>query len=268
RSYSGSRPARNWSRTSASLTSRIACRRPTPLLFRRPAVEYTLVIGFYRGQNMHRGFCCAVVIICVPAVVAQELKEPPFVATSPWRSPADEAKSFKLPPGFQIQLVACEPDIQKPLNIAFDAKGRLWVSDTVEYPYAAPPGRKARDTIKILSDFGPDGKARKIETFADDMNIPIGVLPDLDGNGCIAFSIPNLYHLRKKGAGEGISKDRLYGSIGQRDTHGLTNSFTRGFDGWVYCCHGFSNDSTLTGRDGSKLQMNSGNIYRIKPDGS
>jgi hypothetical protein len=48
--------------------------------------------------------------------------------------------------------VAAEPEIQKPLNMAFDAAGRLWLTDTVEYPYAAPPDRPARDTIKVLSD--------------------------------------------------------------------------------------------------------------------
>ena len=47
------------------------------------------------------------------------------VRPTPWKSPADEQKAFGLPPGFEIQLVAAEPDINKPLNLAFDAAGRL-----------------------------------------------------------------------------------------------------------------------------------------------
>src|SRR5712671_4347926 len=62
-----------------------------------------------------------------------------IAATAP-RSPEDEGKSFKLPPGFVAELVAAEPDIHKPLNMNFDDKGRLWVTDTVEYPFPAAPG--------------------------------------------------------------------------------------------------------------------------------
>ena len=69
---------------------------------------------------------------------------------------AEEQKTFKLPPGFEIQLVAAEPDIYKPLNMAFDARGRLWVTDTVEHPFPAPPSRQGRDTLKILEDTDVD----------------------------------------------------------------------------------------------------------------
>src|SRR5437660_12479351 len=70
------------------------------------------------------------------------------VKTDP-KTPANELKTFHVPPGFEVQLVASEPDIHKPLNMAFDDRGRLWVTDTLEYPFAAPPTRKARDTVKI-----------------------------------------------------------------------------------------------------------------------
>ena len=73
-------------------------------------------------------------------------------------SPADQQMAFHLPPGFDIQLVAAEPEIQKPLNLAFDANGRLWVSGLVEYPYAAE-GERGRDTIKVLEDTHGDGRA-------------------------------------------------------------------------------------------------------------
>src|ERR1700678_1608616 len=55
----------------------------------------------------------------------------PFTAairpTDP-KTPEEERRSFHVPPGFEVQLVAAEPDIQKPMNLAFDARGRLWVS--------------------------------------------------------------------------------------------------------------------------------------------
>ena len=71
------------------------------------------------------------------------------VRTSEPVSPADQAKAFRLPPGFEIQLVANEPDIHKPMNLAFDATGRLWVTTSIEYPWAAPTNRVGRDRVMI-----------------------------------------------------------------------------------------------------------------------
>jgi putative heme-binding domain-containing protein len=195
----------------------------------------------------------------------------PFAAgvrETPPLSPADEQKSFHLPPGFAIELFAAEPDIQKPINMAFDARGRLWVTGSVEYPYAADLGKPGRDTVKVLEDNDGDGRVDKITTFAAGLNIPIGVYPYRQG--AIVFSIPNIYYLADTdGDGRADRRDVLYGPFGyQRDTHGLNNAFRRGFDGWIYACHGFQNESNVTARDGSSVSMQSGNVYRFRPDGS
>lgn len=189
------------------------------------------------------------------------------VPTGP-RTPAEEAKGFHLPPGFEAQLVAAEPQIHKPINIAFDERGRLWVTDTVEYPFPAPEGRTPRDSVKILEDFGPDGHAGKITTFADALNIPVGVFP-LGGNAALIYSIPNIYKMEDTtGSGHADRRTKLMGSIGREDTHGMTGSFIEGFDGWVYAVHGFKNTSVMRGTDGSEITMNSGNTYRFHRDGS
>ena len=183
------------------------------------------------------------------------------------RTPADERTGFHLPPGFEIQLVACEPEIQKPMNMAFDAQGRLWLTDTREYPFPVKDGEKGRDTVKVLSDFAPDGKARRITTFADGLNIPIGIYPYRDG--AIVHSMPAIWRLTDSD-GDGVcdKRERLYGDIGRDDTHGQTNAFRRGFDGWLYAAHGFKNKSTITASDGSRIVLESGNTYRMRLDGS
>ena len=94
------------------------------------------------------------------------------VSSFPPRTAAEEQKALHAPPGFEIQLVASEPEINKPLNLSFDDRGRLWVTSTVEYPYPAKEGTRPRDSVKILSDFRADGRAQKVETFADGLNIP------------------------------------------------------------------------------------------------
>ncbi len=224
--------------------------------------------------------CLSALLLGVIAMAAHsDDKADPNVASTPHRTPEEERKLFHLPPGFEIQLVAAEPGIHKPLNLAFDDRGRLWVTDTVEYPFP-PRGKKSRDSVKILEDFAPDGRARKITTFADDLVIPVGVLPlpplppPLGGGregpqDALVFSIPSIYRLRdSKGGGHADSREVLYTEYGRRDTHGLTGSFTWGFDGWIYAVHGYANDSTVKAKNGSSIFMNSGNTYRMRPDGS
>jgi putative heme-binding domain-containing protein len=213
-----------------------------------------------------------IALLCLIATAATA--QDPYaghIARTPPRTPDDERKLLHLPPGFEIQLVAAEPDIYKPLNLAFDAHGRLWVSDTVEYPFPAPPGKAPRDTVKVLEDFGPDGRARKITTFAPGFNIPIGVLPlpPASPQEALVFNIPNIWRLRDTtGSGKADQREILIGAVGQQDTHGMTNAFTLWLDGWVYACHGFANNSTIKGRDGQSIVMQSGNTYRFRPDGS
>lgn len=183
-------------------------------------------------------------------------------------APEQERQTFLLPPGFDAQLVAAEPEIAKPLNMAFDSRGRLWVTCTTEYPYPVKVGQPGADTIKILEDQNGDGRADKITTFADGLNIPIGLYPYKDG--VICFSIPYIWHLRDTdGDGKCDQRKKLYGPFDHtRDTHGLCNSFTRGYDGWMYACHGFNNQSTVAGTDGHQVTMQSGNTFRFRLDGS
>ncbi|MBX7103913.1 MAG: c-type cytochrome [Gemmataceae bacterium] len=190
----------------------------------------------------------------------------PHVSEAPHQSPAAERAGFTVPDGFEVQLVAAEPEITKPINLAFDARGRLWVTCTTDYPFPAPDG-KGKDTVRILSDFGPDGRARKVETFAEGLNIPIGILPYQDG--AIVYSIPNLWMLRDTDSdGKCDKREVLYSGFGHRDTHGMVNSLFRGFDGWIYANHGYANDSVVRGTDGHEIRMNSGNVFRFRPDGT
>jgi putative heme-binding domain-containing protein len=190
------------------------------------------------------------------------------VRESVWQSPQDEASGFHLPPGFVAELIASEPQIAKPLNMAFDHRGRLWVTCTVEYPYPAAEGSVPRDTIKILEDSDGDGTFESVKTFADELNIPIGLLPVQDG--VICFSIPKLWLLKDIDGDDRVDQRiKLLGPFDTtRDTHGMVNSLRLGRDGWIYACHGFNNQSSVTASDGSRVEMNSGNTFRFLPDGS
>ncbi len=210
----------------------------------------------------------ASVVVMLSALSAQAA---PLVAPTEPLTPAQQVKMFKLPPGFEIQLVASEPAIQKPMNLNFDRRGRLWVTHSVEYPFAAKDADQARDGLTVLSDFGADGRANTVTRFVDKLNIPIGVQPMNRGKEAIVWSIPHIWKLADTdGDGKADKREILYGPFGIDDTHGNQNAFTLGLDGWVYACHGFRNHSRikLGGTGDVVLELQSGNTYRFKPDGS
>ncbi len=219
-------------------------------------------------------------------------------------TPQEQLQKFHVPPGFEVQLVASEPQIQKPLNITFDAAGRLWVSGSEEYPWPAgtdaagqpipdfekaydaianafgakgkapAPQAKARDSIRILSEIGTDGLAKKVSIFADGLNIPSGVqplprAPGAKGDTVIVYSIPTIWRLEDTtGDGKADKREPLFQSFGYLDTHGGSSSYLYWIDGWVYGTHGFRNHSEVTDRSGTKTVVDSGNTYRFRPDGS
>ncbi|MGH7864113.1 MAG: PVC-type heme-binding CxxCH protein, partial [Candidatus Binataceae bacterium] len=150
--------------------------------------------------------------------------------------------------------------------MAFDAKGHLWVAETRSYPIETAPDKTPRDRIRILSDFGDDGRARKIETFADGLAVPDAVVPL--GKGAIIYSIPNVLRLEDTdGDGTADRREVLYGPFDAHDTHNMANNFRRGFDGWLYGGQGLANNSTVAGRDQQKITLR-GATFRFRPDGS
>ena len=212
--------------------------------------------------------CVALAFVSEPAW-SQQPAPVQDVSTLPHRTPEDEARRFMSRPASRFSSWPPSPRSRSrstwPSTTAAGSGSRIPSS----IPIPPRTGTKPRDTVKILSDFGPDGKAHSIWTFADGLNIPIGLLPLPSATAALVHSIPNIFLLRDTdGDGRADSREVLYGVFGHRDTHGMTNAFTWGFDGWVYACHGYSNDSTVAGKDKRPISMSSGNTYRMKADGS
>src|SRR5690606_3174116 len=78
------------------------------------------------------------------------------IRTTPHQTPEQQLAGFTLPAGLEISLFAAEPDIGKPINMEFDDRGRLLVTQSSEYPNAAPDG-EGHDRITILEDRDGDG---------------------------------------------------------------------------------------------------------------
>lgn len=92
-------------------------------------------------------------------------------------SPSGALATFRLADDrLRIKLVAAEPDVVSSVAIAFDADGRLFVAEMIDYPNAQTSGR-----IRLLEDRDGDGRYETATVFADQLPFPNGVLPWRDG---------------------------------------------------------------------------------------
>src|SRR2546423_9832200 len=66
----------------------------------------------------------------------------------PALTPQEALQKMTVPDGFRVELVAAEPDIVNPVAMTFDERGRIWITESIEYPRgSAGPGK---DRIKVL----------------------------------------------------------------------------------------------------------------------
>ncbi len=100
----------------------------------------------------------------------------PSPAQQPDRdAPETELASFRLPPGFEINLFASERDgVRKPIQMRWDARGRLFVIGSTTYPQIKP-GEEPDDKVWMLEDTKGAGYADKVTVFADKLMIPTGL---------------------------------------------------------------------------------------------
>src|SRR3954447_5888321 len=110
-------------------------------------------------------------IVLTPSLHAQR-----ELTNIPDPDPEIERKSFQVAEGFEVNLFAADPVLAKPIQMNFDARGRLWIASSEVYPQIEP-GQKANDKVIVLEDLDGDGKADKTRIFADGLLIPTGVEP-------------------------------------------------------------------------------------------
>jgi len=90
--------------------------------------------------------------------------------------PAESMKHMQLPEGFEAKLFVSEPQVVKPLTMAWDERGRLWVVESTDYPNRVTQPGKGSDRIKICEDTDGDGVADKFTIFAEGLNIPFSLV--------------------------------------------------------------------------------------------
>lgn len=143
----------------------------------------------------------------------------------------DEAlKSFKLRPGFRIELVASEPLIRSPMGMDFDEFGRAYVVELPEYNQYGSSKPHGKGAIKRLEDTDGDGRYDKATTYVADLNYPTAVAC-WDGGILVGVAPEILFCKDTDGDGKADVQRKLFTGFGMdKAGEGMLNSFRWRFD--------------------------------------
>jgi glucose/arabinose dehydrogenase len=180
-------------------------------------------------------------------------------------SPQDSMKTFVLPAGYQVNLFASEvefPDLKKPVQMTFDARGRLWVCTMPSYPMYLP-GRPVDDKVLIFEDTDGDGDADQQTVFADKLYLPTGI--ELGDGGAYVAQMPNLAFLQDTDGDDRADVRRiiLHG-FDTADSHHAMHAFTWDPGGALYWQEGVFHHTQVETPYGPRRVKNAG-VFRYEP---
>jgi uncharacterized protein len=181
-------------------------------------------------------------------------------------SPEESMRRMILPAGFRVELFAAEPDVVNPIAMAWDERGRLWVLESVEYPYPRElwPDGGGKDRILILEDTNGDGRADRFTEFADGFNIPTSLT--FANGGVIVHQAPQTLFLKDTtGDDRADVREVLFEGWSQWDTHAGPNNLLYGLDNWIWGVQGYAGIDAVIGGERHEFRMG---VYRFRQDGS
>ena len=166
----------------------------------------------------------------------------------------------------KVNLFASEkefPDLAKPVQMSFDAKGRLWVACWPTYPHWKPK-ESMNDKILILEDTDGDGKADKQTVFADKLHCPTGF--EFANGGVLVAQQPDLMFLKDTdGDDKADSRERVLSGLDSADTHHAANSFQLDPGGALYFQEGTFHQTSVETPYGPAVRCSNAGIFRYEP---
>jgi putative heme-binding domain-containing protein len=183
------------------------------------------------------------------------------------KSPEDVIKTCTVPEGFEMRLFADErkfPEIAKPVQLAFDSKGRLWISTMPSYPQWKPGDQKPADKLVILEDTDGDEKADKSTVFYDKLHCPTG-FQFFDG-GVLVMDQPRMLWLKDT---DGDDKADVVVHVldgwATEDTHHTSGAFEASPGGRLHMLEGVAMSTALETPWGPFRNYGSSGAYVLDP---
>lgn len=201
----------------------------------------------------------------VPFYPARGAKGGPLSKMQKPLSVEESLKHIVTPVDFKVEVFVTEKELGgKPIAMAWDEQGRLYVSVTVDYPNDMQPAGRGNDKILLCEDTNGDGKCDKVTTFADKLSIATSVLPY--AGGLIVHQAPVTLFLKDNdGDGKADTRTELFRGWSTGDTHAGPSNLHYGFDGWIYGSVGYAGFAGTVG--GERHNFRQG-FYRFKVEAS
>ncbi len=174
--------------------------------------------------------------------------------------PTEALKSIEVADEFEVQLVASEPLVVDPINIAFGPDGKLWVVEMGDYPLG---GANSGGRIKFLTDSDGDGEFDTSTIFLDGLEFPTGVHPWNDG--VIVSAAPDIFFARDTdGDGRADQRETWYTGFPSANPQHRVNGFAYGLEHSLHCASGDNLGELTAVRTGQTVNA-SGKDFRIWP---
>lgn len=149
------------------------------------------------------------------------------------RSPRESLQSMQVHPDFRVELFASEPDVVDPVEMAFDARGRIFVAEMLDLPYDPEPGQQPRSRIRLLEDSDGDGRPDRSRIFADRLQQVTSVLPWK--GGLLVTAAPDIIYLKDTtGDGRADRREVLFSGFALVDPEARITNLRFGVDNWIY----------------------------------
>lgn len=125
-------------------------------------------------------------------------------------SPEESLKTMQLPPGYHMELVASEPDIQEPVAMVWDGNGAMYVAEMRSYMQDINGTGERLPVCRItrLEDTNGDGKMDKHTVYIDSLILPRMMLMLDDRLVVNETYTNNMYSYRDKN-GDGIADEKI-----------------------------------------------------------
>ena len=189
---------------------------------------------------MTRHLCFYAIALCATCCFADDFPDltnnEKDTAAAPMR-PSEAASKMRVPDGFNVSVFAAEPDVQNPIAMSWDTRGRLWIAEN--YTYSSREERfdlGLRDRVVVLEDSTGDGRADKRTVFTDQVQMLTSV--EVGHGGVWLMCPPRVLFVPDRdhdAVPDGPAEVVLDGfTVAKANYHNFANGLSWGPDGWLY----------------------------------